>query len=100
MNIYLMGRASEASGGLYRVFDGLRSRLPVTFVNNINEADVVHANVALYEAVPPNIPLVISSHGLLWENDPWGKLGWHTNRTCLQSYLQADVVTAPSYLVA
>lgn len=100
MKVYLMGGAASTTGGMYRVYRGIKENLPVEFVDSPDDADVAHAHVALYESLPSRLPLVISSHGLLWDTDPWHNTGWLTNRVCLRSYQQADVVTAPSRFVA
>lgn len=103
MKVYLGQAASPQSGGLYRVFQGLFQYLPkagVEIVDNIAHADVINQHVAIFEDVPEGVPLVVSSHGLLWAEDSWGKYAAKTNKDCLESYLIADVVTAPSSFVA
>lgn len=101
MKVYLNLTESPASGGMFRVWAGLRDFLPaygIEFVDNPFEADVYHAHINLYEKIPVNMPLVVSSHGMLWDSI-WGG-AWGTNRHLIDSYMQADIVTAPSQFVA
>lgn len=103
MKVWLGQSASEAAGGLYRVFQGLYTYLPkvgVEITPDKNQADVIHANIALFEDFPSQTPLVMSSHGLMWNDHEWGNLGQRVNKECLYAYRVADVVTAPSDFVA
>lgn len=102
MKVYLGGKAAPQAGGMYRVYDMLFKHLPelgVEIVDTVEEADVVHAHISVYEKIPTNKPLVVSSHGLLW-SDIWGDGAWGNNLTLIEAYRQADVVTAPSKFVA
>jgi glycosyltransferase involved in cell wall biosynthesis len=88
-------------GGVARVYEGLYRYLPefgVEFVTE--EPDVFHAHIALYEPVSPDLPLVVSSHGLLWDEHQWERTGWRINKLCIEAYRQADVVTTPSDFIA
>jgi glycosyltransferase involved in cell wall biosynthesis len=100
MKVYLGPKATEASGGMYRVLDGLYKHLPVEISPVKEHADVIHSQIALFETMPADIPLVVSSHGLLWKEHGWGVTADKTNAECMKSYLQADQVTAPSAFVA
>lgn len=94
---------SDGVGGVARVYAGLYDYLPkhgVEIVNDIALADVVHAHIALYEKIPPDKPLVVSSHGMLWDENKWGGSAHSINKMCAEAYRQADVVTAPSDFVA
>jgi glycosyltransferase involved in cell wall biosynthesis len=101
MKVYL-GSGAVGAGGMTRVYEGLFEWLPklgVEIVDSIQEADVVHAHISVWEDIPVDKPLVVSSHGLLWSNI-WGDGVWNTNQQLFRSYHQADVVTAPSQFVA
>lgn len=105
MKVYLGNtKASSSVGGMFRVFETLHKYLPeqgITIVNNPQKADVLNPHIALFEELPQNKPLVVSSHGLLWGDNAWNtKHAWGINSLCLDSYLQADIVTAPSRFVA
>lgn len=100
MKVYLGDRAHASSGGMYRVMEGLYNYLPCEIVESPDDADVIHAQIALYETVPADKPLVVSSHGLYWREDNWGKKQDKVNNLCISAYTQADVVTAPSHFVA
>lgn len=101
MKVYMRQKASPGVGGIARVLDGMTKHLPVEFVDTMEQADVVHSHIALFEHVPYDKPLVVSSHGMLWHEDKWGTKGaWKVNQACVEGYLQADVVTAPSHFVA
>lgn len=100
MKVYIGPRAASGSGGMYRVLNGLYDHLPVEIVDHPNKADVVHAQINLYAEVDPNIPLVVSSHGLMWEHHKWGRIADKMNLECLSAYRVADAVTAPSKFVA
>jgi hypothetical protein len=101
MRVYLNLNALPASGGMYRVLSGLQEHLPkkgIEIVDKLEDADVAHSHIQLYQDFAPSMPLVVSSHGMLWDN-VWGPQ-WSTNRHLINAYLQADVVTAPSQFVA
>lgn len=103
MKIWLGSKAAESSGGMYRVYDGLYKYLPdlgIELVDNKSDADIIHAHIGLWGDIPDDKPLVVSSHGMLWEENGWGKLGQKVNRECLEAYRRADVVTTPSQFVA
>lgn len=103
MKVYLGQRANPSAGGIFRVIDGLFNYLPkfgIEIVNTPAEADVIHAHIGLFENFPPDIPFVVSSHGLLWDSDGWGNHAQVSNKMSVNSYKQADVVTAPSQFVA
>lgn len=90
-------------GGTARVYEGLYRYLPaldVEFVDSIEQADVFHCHIALYETIPVDLPLVVSSHGMLWAEHNWGRTGDRINHLCIEAYRQADVVTTPSDFVA
>lgn len=90
-------------GGVAQVYRGLYEYLPkfgIEITQNSQEADVVHAHIALYESLAPDIPLVVSSHGMLWDEHQWGGSMVNANATFIEAYRQADVVTAPSAFVA
>jgi glycosyltransferase involved in cell wall biosynthesis len=102
MKVWINQQPSEAAGGLYRVVRGLYEYLPeygVEIVEDINQADVAHYHISLFGQFA-NIPKVVSSHGMLWEEHGWGKLGDKVNKECLDAYRKADVVTSPSDFVA
>lgn len=101
MKVYL-GQGAVGAGGMTRVYDALFEWLPklgIEIVDTIAEADVVHSHISVWEKIPVDKPLVVSSHGLLWSNI-WGDGAWSTNQQLFASYHQADVVTAPSQFVA
>lgn len=103
MKVYLGNGGKPAAGGMYQVYTMLHTFLPlygVHIVDTIEEADVVHAQICLYDKIPANKPLVVSSHGLLWDDHSWDETAWKTNWMSMRSYIQADVVTAPSEFVA
>lgn len=103
MKVYLGQKAGASSGGMFRVHDQLRRCLPkydIQVVEDVTTADVIHANVALFTTIPPRLPLVVSSHGMLWEEHRWGKYADGVNRELIESYRIADVITAPSEFVA
>ena len=102
MKVWINQRPDPQTGGLYRVIKSLYDYLPdfgVEIVEDINEADVVHCHISTF-GVQTNKPLVVSSHGMLWQEHGWQRLGDKINRECLESYRRADVVTAPSEFVA
>lgn len=101
MRVHIALNAAPSSGGMYRVLTGLQDNLPkhgVEVVDSPHTADVVHAHIQLYANYAPSVPLVVSSHGMLW-GSVWGEQ-WATNRVLIEAYLQADIVTAPSHFVA
>lgn len=103
MKVWLDNPASENSGGMYRVYNGLYTYLPqhgIEIVSDKKEADVINAHIGLWGDVVTDKPLVVSSHGMLWQEHRWGKIAGKVNRECLTAYRQADVVTAPSHFVA
>lgn len=102
MKVFLGGRAAASAGGMFRVYDGLYKYLPeygVELVDEIDQAEIVNPHIAIYHTFPSNIPLVLSSHGLLWAEEKWGMHSAQVNRMCIQSMLAADVVTVPSDFV-
>lgn len=102
MKVFLGGRAAAGAGGMFRVYDGLYKYLPeygVELVDEVEQAEVVNPHIAIYHTFPTNIPMVLSSHGLLWAEERWGMHGVQVNRMCIQSMLSADVVTVPSEFV-
>lgn len=93
----------DGVGGVAQVYQGLYAYLPkhgIEIVNDIDSCDVYHAHIGLWESVPPSIPLVVSSHGLLWDDNNWGGSMIKHNGTIIEAYRQADVVTTPSEFVA
>lgn len=102
MKVWLGNPAAESSGGMYRVYQGLYNYLPkygVEIVEQKEDADVINAHIGLWGDFPDK-PLVVSSHGMLWKEHLWGRLGDKVNKECLNAYRQADVVTAPSHFAA
>jgi glycosyltransferase involved in cell wall biosynthesis len=102
MKVYLGDRANKNAGGMYAVLQGLLQYLPqyVELVDSVEAADVVHAHVINYHDVPVDKGLVVSSHGMLWASDNWGKQGHKLNSSIVSSYLSADKVICPSRFVA
>ena len=102
MKVYLEETPNESVGGLYPVIKALHDYLPQHGVELVGfeEADVVHAHIAVYRDVPLNKGLVVSSHGMLWSSDNWGKLSTKVNTECVSAYLKADRVITPSRFVA
>jgi glycosyltransferase involved in cell wall biosynthesis len=103
MKVKLDQNTANGVGGVTRVYDGLLNYLPkhgVELVDNLDEADVLHAHIALYEKIPADKPLVVSSHGMLWTDMQWGGSAKTINSMCVEAYRQADVVTTPSDFVA
>lgn len=103
MKVYLGQQPMDGIGGINRVVASLYEHLPlhgIELVDTEEAADVIHAHVAVYKDYPVDKPLVVSSHGMMWEEDNWGNVGWKVNSLCVQSYIKADVVTAPSEFVA
>lgn len=91
------------TGGVARVYEGIYRYLPaygVEFVSDTSQAEVYHAHIALYETLRPDLPLVVSSHGMLWDEHKWEYTGRKVNRMCIAAYRQADVLTTPSEFVA
>lgn len=102
-SVYIGQNAGKDAGGMFRVYSMLYKYLPQygwEIAKDIQSADVVNFHIAAYEDVPINKPLVVSSHGMLWEGDGWGNIGKKVNEACLDAYMKADVVTAPSLFVA
>jgi len=98
MKVFLDQENQSGIGGVNRVIAGIYEYLPahgIEFVNQLALADVYHAHIAAYHGVPKDMPLVVSSHGMLWTDDGWALLGQKTNQLCISAYMQADVVTAP-----
>jgi glycosyltransferase involved in cell wall biosynthesis len=103
MKVYLGKGTGRGTGGISRAVESLLDYLHlynIGIVDNIHDADVMHAHIAVYEEVPNHLPLVVSSHGMLWHDHGWGSTGLEVNSMCTESYLMADVVTAPSDFVA
>lgn len=101
MKVYINLTEAPLSGGMHRVYEGLTKYLPtkgIEIVDDPSLADVYHAHINLYNEIPASMPLVVSSHGMLWDS-VWGN-GWSTNRHLIESYRQADVITTPSKFVA
>ena len=93
--------ADKADGGIRRVVEELVKYLPDHgwhATNNPDEADVIHCHGAtLVER--PGVPLIVSSHGLMWE-DYFLHYGDDVNRHCIDAMVRAQAVTAPSRWVA
>lgn len=91
----------KADGGIRRVIEALVKYLPDHgwhATNNPDEADVIHCHGAtLVER--PGKPLVVSSHGLMWE-DYFLHYGDDINRHCIDAMIRAQAITAPSRWVA
>lgn len=103
MKVYLENLPKDGVGGIVRVLQSLYQYLPkhgIDIVDTIEEADVIHVQVTAYHTYPVEIPVVVSSHGLMWAEDGWGNYGWKVNQQCMKAYVQADYVTAPSKFVA
>lgn len=102
MKVYLEETPNESVGGLYPVIKALHDYLPQYGVELVGfeEADVVHAHIAVYRDVPLSKGLVVSSHGMLWSSDNWGKLSSKVNTECVNAYVKADRVITPSRFVA
>lgn len=101
MKVWINQKPDPQFGGLYRVVKSLYDYLPqfgVEIVEDIDQADVVHCHISTF-GVKTDKPLVISSHGMLWD-DVWGEYGNKKNSEFLNAYCRADVVTAPSDFVA
>lgn len=102
-SVYIGQNAGKDAGGMFRVYNMLYEYLPKLgwdIASDQQSADVVNFHIGIYEDVPVNKPLVLSSHGMLWANDGWGRVGDKINKLCLDAYHKADVVTAPSRFVA
>ncbi len=100
----------QPHGGIRRVIDAMREHLPahhVEFVWNIEEADLVNIHVTALKQTErylnshPDVPLIVSSHGLYWAEYDW-PFRWHYNANvaCLGLIRMADTVTAPSEWVS
>ncbi|MDD2731023.1 MAG: glycosyltransferase, partial [Candidatus Portnoybacteria bacterium] len=103
MKIWLGDKAHQTSGGMFRVYDGLYQFLPkhgITLVSDKKDADVLNPHIGLWGEFPDDKPIVLSSHGMMWQDVKWGRLGEKVNAECLSAYRRADVVTAPSHFVA
>ena len=102
MRVYLGPNNNKIAGGINRVLDGLYTYLPqkgIEIVDDKRNADVYHAQISPFESVSPNIPLVVSSHGMHWM-EVWGASSWSVNYNLIEGYRLADVVTTPSQFVA
>lgn len=103
MKVWVGDHAHENSGGMYRVSEGLYNYLPdygVELVASRNEADVLNPHIGIWGNMPDDIPMVMSSHGMLWQEHGWERIGQKVNTECLNAYRRAEVVTAPSHFVA
>jgi glycosyltransferase involved in cell wall biosynthesis len=88
---------------MYSVYEGLYTYLPSTgveIVSDKEDADVLNPHIGMWGDFPSDIPIVVSSHGMLWEEHGWGRIAKKVNEECLTAYRRADVITAPSRFVA
>jgi glycosyltransferase involved in cell wall biosynthesis len=94
--------ADQADGGIRRVSDALRRYLPeygVEVVNEPAQADVINSHATEMIEGCEHIPVVQSSHGMMWYeyfNHEWDGV----NQRLIDTMKRADVVTAPSQWVA
>lgn len=93
--------ADKADGGIRRVIEALVRHLPEfgwDATNNPDEADLIHCHGTML-VERPGVPLVASSHGLMWE-DYFLHHGDDVNRHAIEVMVRAQAVTAPSKWVA
>ena len=106
MKVYIEPRfrgADKGDGGIRRIVEAQRLWLPrmgVEVVDELEEADLVATHAGMAPEVPQDIPWVVHTHGLYWDDYEWP--GWchRLNREVIDAVRKADHVTAPSEWVA
>jgi glycosyltransferase involved in cell wall biosynthesis len=105
----VFGGPDEGEGGIRRVIEGLHNNLPteVKIVDDPSDAQVLHVHVYPQNAEAavrrhPQVPLLVSNHGLYWSDSgtEWANWAVKANSRCMEALRQADMITAPSEWVA
>jgi glycosyltransferase involved in cell wall biosynthesis len=92
----------KGDGGIRRVVDAQLKYLPgfgVTVVDEPRAADLIAVHGAA-RVDAPGVPMVVHSHGMYWEDYPFGDWGGVVNAQLIESMVSAEAVTAPSRWVA
>ena len=102
MKVYISPSIPNGNDGIYRVIQGQHTWLPrvgIEVVDDPFKADVLNVHIASFPAsYPKDIPIVLSNHGLYWTKDQpgWAKWATHLNRSIIDAFRVADLVTVPS----
>ena len=106
MKVYIEPRfrgADKGEGGIRRIVEAQRLWLPrmgIEITDELEEADLVATHAGMAPAVPQDIPWVVHTHGLYWDEYQWPKWSHSLNRDVIDAMRKADHVTAPSEWVA
>ena len=106
MKVYILPHfrgPDTGEGGIRRIVEAQRLWLPrmgVEIVDKMEEADLVATHAGMTPEVPYDIPWVVHTHGLYWEEYQWPKWCHDLNRQVIDAMRKADHVTAPSEWVA
>lgn len=103
MKVYIspsFDKPDAGDGGIRRVVEAQRRYLPeygIEFVNTPEEADIANCHAT---ALVDHPNLVLSLHGLYWDEYDWPKWYHKVNDILVKGAKQAKAVTAPSNWVA
>lgn len=104
MKVYIAPKLvgeDNADGGIRRVVEAMHKYLPgfgIEIVGDADAADVVNTHGAMLVDAPGK-PLVVSCHGLYWDDYDWDAWAHEANRRVAQALLRADAITSPSLWV-
>ena len=104
LKVYISPSPEEARDGVRRVIEALHRYLPesgIELVDDPASADVVNIHGLSIQDVPPDKPLVYTSHGLFWDDvDGWPDVFHVYNQHMIDMMKRATAITTVSDWVA